>query len=363
MKKKLLFFVSDFRIGQSALLTDQLLAISKSGIPFVAVSGEGEQEKGLKEKTTDIDIRRIQGLDKHEYFLYLAKQLRTIIREDNIHCVHVQNNWQMLLVVFVKFLLLRKFNLPIIYTLHGFRHNHPIKSHIARIVIGLMLFLFADKVICMSSYLIRKFGFLGKKIFLLPLGINEEYFLERYVGISKSGLQMVFPAQFRTGKNQEILIRAFAKHIQQTNDTVSYLTLPGEGELKGTMQCLAKELAIADRVSFPGLCSKKEVLQLYLNANIGIVSSNSETFGQSIVEPFVLGRCVVSTHVGIADDILVDGENGYFFSSENQLVEIFGKLYQDQKLIAKAGAINFERRDMFTWKSVTKRYVQLIKGL
>jgi UPF0755 protein len=46
---------------------------------------------------------------------------------------------------------------------------------------------------------------------------------------------------------------------------------------------------------------------LYLESNIGVIASSSETFGQSIVEPFVLGRCVISTHVGVADDILKDG--------------------------------------------------------
>ena len=143
MNKKLLFFVSDFTIGQSALLTDQLLAISESGLQVVAVSGEGEQEKGLKEKTAHLDVRRVQGLDKHEKFCALAKQLAKIIREDGVDYVHVQNNWQMMLVVYAKFVLLRDFRLKILYTLHGFRHNHPVKSQIARVVIGTMLLLFA----------------------------------------------------------------------------------------------------------------------------------------------------------------------------------------------------------------------------
>ena len=362
---KLLFFTSDYKIGQSSLLTDQLLAIHNSGMKYVAISGENEQEKGLigKIASLGIDIRRVAGLDVHANFMGLAKQIAAVIRNEDIQCVHVQNNWQMILVVFAKFILLRQFSLKIVYTLHGYRHNSPIKAIIARWIIGLVLLLFANKVICMSSFLKRKFYFLGKKAVLIPLGISDEYFLSEMPPLPQNGLQMIFPAQFRKGKNQDLIIRAFARHIKNSNDTTSHLYLPGNGELLQDMKNLAKSLGIDDRVSFPGFSSKQEVLQMYLNCNIGIVSSNSETFGQCIVEPFVLGRCVVSTHVGIADDILKDGENGYFFSSENDLMTLLDQLYQNSSLINKAGVMNYEQRNLFAWTSVTQRYVDMMGKL
>jgi len=364
-KGKLLFFTSDYKIGQSSLLTDQLMALYKSELDFVAVSGENEQEAGLKERIEDIgiDVRRIEGLDVHANFMGLARQIADIISKEDIRCVHVQNNWQILLVVFVKFILLRRFGLKIVYTLHGFRHNSPVKSVIARIIIGAVLLLFANRVICMSTYLKRKFYFLGKKAVLIPLGISDEYFLPEHPQLPDNGLQMVFPAQFRYGKNQDMIIRAFAKHIQKCNDTESHLYLPGKGELMDEMMQLTLELGIADRVSFPGFCSKQEVLQLYLKCNIGVVASNSETFGQCIVEPFVLGRCVVSTHVGIADDILVDGENGYFFNSVETLAEVLDVLYSKGYCISKAGCLNYAKREIFSWNNVTEQYVRIVNVL
>lgn len=362
---KLLFFTSDYNIGQSSLLTDQLVSLHNSMVDVVAISGEKEQERGLHERTRNlgVDVRYVKGLDEHANFVGLAKQIAGIVRKESVRYVHVQNNWQMALVVFAKFILLRKLDLKIVYTLHGFRHNSPIKSMIARVVIGSMLWLFATKVICMCTYLKNKFRFLGKKIMILPLGISDEYFYSEQPSLPQNGLQMVFPAQFRKGKNQDLIIRAFACHIRKSDDKDSHLYLPGMGELSESMKILTKELGISDRVSFPGFCTKQEVLQLYLKCNIGIVASNSETFGQAIVEPFVLGRCVVSTHVGIADDILKDGENGFFFSTEDDLVNIFGSLYNSPQLIAKSGEINFEKRTMFSWKSVTEHYVDMIRNL
>ena len=362
---KLLFFTSDYKIGQSSLLTDQLVSLHDSKVDVVAISGEKEQERGLNERTRNlgVDVRYVEGLDEHANFVGLAKQIAGIVRKESVRYVHVQNNWQMALVVFAKFILLRKLDLKIVYTLHGFRHNSPIKSMIARVVIGSMLWLFATKVICMCTYLKNKFRFLGKKIMILPLGISDEYFYSEQPSLPQNGLQMVFPAQFRKGKNQDLIIRAFACHIRKSDDKDSHLYLPGMGELSESMKILTKELGISDRVSFPGFCTKQEVLQLYLKCNIGIVASNSETFGQAIVEPFVLGRCVISTHVGIADDILIDVENGFFFSTEKDLVNIFGYLYKNPQLIEKSGEINFEKRSMFSWKSVTERYVDIIQKL
>lgn len=362
---KLLFFISDYKIGQSCLTTDQMLAIHNSSLKVIAVSSENEQEKGLRDKTKQAgaDVRRIFGLDMHSNFISLSKQIAQIITDEDIYCVHVQNNWQMMLLVYAKFILLRRFDLKILYTLHAFRHNNPVKSILARLMIGTMLLLFANKVICMSTYLKRKFFFLGKKTLLLPLGISDDYFFAVHPSLPQNGLQMIFPAQFRKGKNQDLIIRAFARHIKNCNDIDSHLYFPGNGELLQNMKNLVLDLGIADRVSFPGLCTKHEVLNLYLKCNIGVIASNSETFGQCIVEPYVLGRCVVSTHVGIADDILIDGENGYFYSSEDDLVRVFDNLYKNQILIEQAGCINYAARNQFSWKSITERYARVITGL
>lgn len=167
---------------------------------------------------------------------------------------------------------------------------------------------------------------------------------------------MIFPAQFRHGKNQDIIIRAFAEHIRRTNDNDSKLVLPGAGDLLSEMKGLTERLGISNRVEFPGLLCKEDVRLLYLKSNIGIVSSNSETFGQSIVEPFVLGRCVISTPVGIANDIIQNGVNGYIYTSQKDLVEKFDYLYTHQNMIYQMGENNYKERDLFNWERISQVY-------
>lgn len=355
---KLLFFASDFKIGLSALLTDELIAFYQYGIDIVAIAGENEQELGLtkKVKSENIPLTRIAGLDCHANFRALAEKIKDIIVENNIHIVHVQNNWQLALVTYVKYKLLFRHKIRIVYTLHGFRNYSLWKSYIAQLVIGSALFLFADRVICMCSYLKRKFRLLSYKIVLLPLGVPSSFFPEDLQPLPQNGLQMIFPAQFRHGKNQDVIIRAFAEHIKRTKDDNSILILPGAGDLLNEMKRLTESLGISNRVEFPGLLSKDEIRQLYLKSNIGIVSSNSETFGQSIVEPFVLGRCVISTPVGIANDIIHDGKNGYIYNNQQDLTEKLDYLYAHQDLIYQMGENNYKERDLFNWERISKIY-------
>lgn len=358
---KLLFFASDYKIGISSLLTDQIIALKKTGIDVFAIAGEKEQENGLykKIKSNDVNISIINGLDEHSNFIALSKQIKNIIITNNITIVHVQNNWQLALISFVKYVLLC-FNIKIIYTLHAFRHNHKLRSIVAQFCIGLALFLFADNVICMCNYLKKKFLFLSYKIILLPLGISDEYFTSFFVEPSiENGLQMVFPAQFRHGKNQDMIIRAFAKFIKKTEDTDSHLILPGSGPLLNDMKDLVKLLGISDRVSFPGQCTKLEIKDYYLKSNLAIVSSNSETFGQSIVEPFVLGRCVISRPVGIAPDIINSG-NGFIFNNEDDLYKILIECSKSIKHLIDIGYKNYISNKNFSWQSISNKYISLI---
>ncbi|HIZ85036.1 MAG TPA: glycosyltransferase family 4 protein [Candidatus Coprenecus stercoravium] len=358
----ILFFASDYNIGLSSLLTDQLLALHNLGSNVLAVSGDKEQECGLRTKLEgqNVPLIIINELDEHANFSYLSKVLSELILKNDINTIHVQNNWQLALITSVRFRLICKKRLKVIYTLHGFRHNSKIKSVVAQILIGTALFLFANKVICMCSYLRNKFKFISYKIVLLPLGVSDNFFTKTHQELPHNGLQMIFPAQFRKGKNQDIIINAFAQHIKENHDNVSHLILPGTGQLLEKMKDLAKSLNIENRVTFPGQCTKEEIYNLYLKCNIGIISSNSETFGQSIVESFVLGRCVISTPVGIAKDIIINYKTGFLYNTEEELSNILSMLYKNPDSIQKIGLTNYSLRNQFEWETVIKKYLDIV---
>ena len=354
----LLFFTSDYAIGLSCLLVQQASAINREDINLICVAGDTEQEKGLSEQMANqsINLIRIKDMDKHQNFISLSKQIGRIIEDNKIQCVHVQNNWQLSLVAFYKYKNIKPKSLKIAYTLHGFRHNHPIKSIFAILAIGTILSLFANRVFIMSDYVKKHFFFLGKKMKKLYLGIDDSFFSKIENHVETNPIRLIFPAQFRTGKNQDIIINAVVAYINKTGDKTIELYLPGEGPLFEKYKEMVKDKDIEKNVIFPGQCTKIRIKELYDFCNVGIVSSNTETFGQSIVEPYVLGRCVLTRNVGVAPDIIKNGVNGYLFRNKNDLTEILIKLSQNRSEIEIMGNNNFENRNTFSWREIVKIY-------
>lgn len=355
----ILFFCSDYRIGLSSLLTRQLLSLHEAGVEVLPVSGEQEQEAGLRQRLKHEGLQPviIKGLDEHSNFWSLIDSLAHLIAENQIDVCHVQNNWQLTLMAVCKWKTGSKFR--ILYTLHGFRHNSPIKSKIARWVIGLFLLIAADRVIYMSSYVRHCFSFLGKKLVYHPLLIDESFYLSsRRPDLRERGILAVFPAQFRSGKNQDMLIRTVA-HLVKGGCRI-HLTLPGDGPLLCHCTELSEALGIGTHVSFPGRLDKDHLIACYEGCNVSIISSNTETFGQSIVESMATGCLVVSRPVGIAADIIEHGKNGFIFRDEQELQDILTDLcsgHYDARSIADAGRRTAEQ---FRGKFLAPEYAKII---
>ena len=184
-------------------MTEELkFLIKEPSLEVLAIAGETEQVEGLSQQIEahNIPIRRINGLDIHKNFRGLARQISEVIEQSNCTCVHVQNNWQLALVVFIRHFF--KINYKIIYTIHGYRHNNYFRSMIAKRIIDLALSLFADLVFAASSEIQQKFWLIRKKCFVLYLGVEDHFFNVTRINFSSKQKQVIFAGQFRKGKNR-----------------------------------------------------------------------------------------------------------------------------------------------------------------
>lgn len=360
---KILFFASDYQIGLSHLLTEELKnLVCQTGFDVTAIAGETEQMKGLGQKLDyqGIPLKRILGLDSHKNFLSLAKQIKTVIKESKCTHIHVQNNWQLALIVRIKFFY--QFKYKIIYTIHGYRHNNYLKAFFAKRIIDLALYLFTDLVFVASSEVKKKFWLVRKKTFILYLGVEELFFNTPAPEFSSPHKNIVFAGQFRKGKNQTTIIKALSNYIEKTGDRDFTLYLPGEGSLKDICIKLANKLKLQDNILFPGQLSREEMLNLYKKCQVAIVPTNSETFGHCIAEPFVMGLCVMSRKVGIAEDIILNGENGLFFNNENDLALLLIKYLNNNMVLEALGKSAQKKSELFRWSSICKLYEKILVG-
>ena len=79
------------------------------------------------------------------------------------------------------------------------------------------------------------------------------------------------------------------------------------------------------------------MLGLLQNCNLAVIPSVSETFGHCIAEPLVAGKCVVSRAVGVANDVIDNGSNGYVFCIDEELYDILDKLLVNRELLTTMG--------------------------
>ena len=115
---------------------------------------------------------------------------------------------------------------------------------------------------------------------------------------------------FKTEKNHECLIRAFAKLPKSLN---AKLTIVGEGNLRDAMEKLITNLSLQERVSLPGF--SEDVYPWYRSADLFVLSSDAEGLPTVLIEALESGVPVVSTEChGGPDEILESGRYGRLVS-------------------------------------------------
>ncbi len=109
-------------------------------------------------------------------------------------------------------------------------------------------------------------------------------------------------AMMDENKGQDALLRAFAR-LSKTHPGAR-LTIGGDGRDRGKLERLARELGVADKVMFPGLLSREEVLRRMAMTDAFVLSSRFETFGVVVIEALALGKPVIATRCGGPNSIL-----------------------------------------------------------
>ncbi len=361
---KVLMFLSSPGCGLTSLCTQQAMAFGKSPyLRFAFVSDTREQEPGLFDKLALVDreVHRIANLDDHREFISKVGQLREIIARVDPDVIHVQTNWQLALTVSAR--LSSRCKPRIVYTIHSFRHNSPLKAPWARAAVSGALLLAADKVVTPSSFVHARFAVLGARRTPLYLGLDEEYFLHPKICPRTDPRTIIFAGEFRPGKNQEWLIRATAQYLRRTGDQQVRLVLLGHGSTYGKCRDLVNSLGMAARVHMPGVCNRAAVLEYYASASCAVVATNAETFGYCIVEPYCLGVPVLSRPVGIAPDIIRHGETGWLFKRESELVDLLIRVLPDEAGLAAVSTNAFANRHLFSWDRIRGSYEQMIAAL
>lgn len=118
-------------------------------------------------------------------------------------------------------------------------------------------------------------------------------------------LRILTVGRLKAIKDQALLIRAIARVPAKAD---SCLVIAGTGELEAELKELAKDEGVLDRISFIGFI--EDPWPLYATADVFVLPSHEESFGNVLVEALHAGLPIVSTPTVGAREVLDDGRYG-----------------------------------------------------
>ena len=153
------------------------------------------------------------------------------------------------------------------------------------------------------------------KVELQRTGIPLEEFGFRERSVPEhGGWRFVQSGRLIEKKGLPVTLRAFAAFVQQYPNAM--LTIAGEGPLLEELQRLARELNIAEHVSFTGFVSQEQLREIYYRSHIFLHPSqtghdgNQEGIPNSMLEAMATGLPALATRHGGIPEAIENGVSG-----------------------------------------------------
>lgn len=236
------------------------------------------------------------------------------------------------------FTLSKFFNIKNILSLHGgdiydpTKKSSPHKHWYLRAVITFLLNQ-ADSIVAQSSNTKEnciKYYKSKNEIKIIPLPYERVSFVQagrRDLGLDENKKYIIGVGRLVKRKGFDFFIKVLAK----LPDNVCGIII-GDGPEKESLEKLARELKIDDRVIFTGFVDQNKKFQYLQNSDVFFLSSVHEGFGIVLQEAMQVGLPIIATNNGGQVDLVEDGKNGFLveFDNINQAQEKINLVIQNK---------------------------------
>ncbi len=167
----------------------------------------------------------------------------------------------------------------------------PAQHHVAK-----QSFQGVDKTLAVGQSLVKKLEELYHiKVESLHNVVNTDFFFPSPVPDS-ANFQFALVAHLRPLKCVDNLIQAFVQAFPDAEDCI--LKIGGAGQELDNLKALVQHLNCEDRVQFLGRLNREEVRDLFQQSQVIVSSSETETFGITLIEAMSCGKPVIATRSG-----------------------------------------------------------------
>lgn len=258
----------------------------------------------------------------------------------------------------------RKFNLPVVVTLHGINTAPRYFASDYRRARFRDALVAADRVVVVGQPLVPFFAeFAGDGVSFdaIPNGFEPPADLPRVRTDTGGPLRFISVSNLHEGKGIDIALQALAKARDLGLEDFSY-TIVGEGEQREALTALVADLRLQDRVRFAGACAHSKVYELLREADIFLLPSYREAFGVAYLEAMAAGLLAVGVEGQGPAAFIRDGETGCLVPPHDAeaLAGRLISLAQDRACLrAMAAAGRAYVTENLTWDSHAQRLLQL----
>lgn len=158
----------------------------------------------------------------------------------------------------------------------------------------------ADIIVAASNYekemLCKQFRLNSDKVVVIPCGVNLNE-LSSFKKRRQNYLSILYVGRLDWNKGVHYLIDVLPR-LQK--DVV--LEIVGRGPIENFLKKRAKSLGIYNRVRFYHNLSRKDILQMYVNADLFVLLSQYESYGMVVAEALAAGvPCIVANSSALSE--------------------------------------------------------------
>jgi glycogen synthase len=143
------------------------------------------------------------------------------------------------------------------------------------------------------------------------------------------------------------------------------LVIGGSGPALESLEAMAEDSGIADRVHFVGRLTRDEVAAAMAGADVFVMPSRLEPFGIVALEAWRAGTALVATRRGGAPEFVDDGVDGLLVDPFDTaaVAAVLGRVLTDDALRGAIAAAGRARVQEFDWPVVAGRYRALYRSV
>lgn len=165
----------------------------------------------------------------------------------------------------------------------------------------------ADLLICQTK---RQMSFFPKNVQVKTIIIKNPIDIKApIINFECKKNIIINAARYDESKNQILLLRAFERIVLLGKNHGFSLHFYGTGTVKEVLEKYVNNHGLSKYVCINE--SVRNIQEKISEASIFCLSSNYEGMSNSLMEALLLGTACISTDVSGAEDLIVDGENGF----------------------------------------------------